>query len=76
MSLLFDTSLPRAAVRSTAVTQPAAQRMSDSYQAVMAQTCAQVIEQLEARGSTAETLGPRALRAEIEQVITSRSRRG
>ncbi|MCK0529991.1 MULTISPECIES: CpaF family protein [Sphingomonadales] len=76
MSLLFDTSLPRGAARPAPVAQPAAQRMSDSYQAVMAQTCAQVIEQLEARGSTAETLGPRALRTEIEQVITSRSRRG
>ena len=76
MSLLFDTNLPRGTARPAPVTQPAAQRMSDSYQAVMAQTCAQVIEQLEARGSTAETLGARALRAEIEQVITSRSRRG
>ncbi len=76
MSLLFDTSLPRGTARPTPVAQPATQRMSDNYQAVMAQTCAQLIEQLEARGSTAETLGGRALRTEIERVITSLSRRG
>ena len=80
MSLLTEDSAPRTPVPDSArlapVSQPATQRMSDSYQAVKAQTCQQVIEQLEARGSTAETLGPRALREEIEQVITSRSRRG
>jgi hypothetical protein len=42
--------------------------MSDSYQAVKAQTCRQVIEQLEAQGATAEALDKRTLRAEIEQV--------
>ncbi len=59
-----------------AVTQPAAQRMSDSYQAVKGMTCQHVIEQLEAHGNTAETLDRRALRKEIEQVINSRDRRG
>ncbi len=62
--------------RKAAIAQPAAQRMSDSYQAVKAITCAQVIEQLEAQGATAEALDRRALRNEIEQVINSRSRRG
>ena len=78
MSLLTEES-PRPVQgnsRAAPVSQPAAQRMSDSYQAVKAQTCQQVIEQLEARGSTAAMLGPGALREEIEQVITSRSRRG
>jgi len=58
------------------IAQPAAQRMSDTYQAAKAQTCRQVIEQLEARGSTVEALSPRALREEIEIAIGSRSRRG
>ncbi|WP_150291504.1 CpaF family protein [Sphingobium estronivorans] len=68
--------VPAREVRIAPLAQPAAQRMSDSYQLAKAQTCAQLIEQLEARGETAETLGPRALREEIEQVIASRSRRG
>ncbi|HKY82012.1 MAG TPA: CpaF family protein [Sphingobium sp.] len=76
MSLLTEETLPPPPVRSAPVAQPSTQRMSDSYQAVKHQTCAQVIEQLESRGSTAETLGARALREEIEQVIASRSRRG
>ncbi|TCM15372.1 pilus assembly protein CpaF [Novosphingobium sp. PhB165] len=59
-----------------AVAQPTAQRMSDSYQAVKALTCQQVIDQLEAQGVTAEALDQRVLRQEIEQVISSRSRRG
>ena len=83
-SLLTEDSLPISPARGgggdggrpAPVAQPATQRMSDSYQAVKAQTCQQVIEQLEARGSAADTLGPGALRAEIEQVVTSRSRRG
>ncbi len=58
------------------IAQPAARRMSDIYQAVKAQTCQQVIEQLEARGGTVEALSPRALREEIESAIRSRSRRG
>lgn len=58
------------------VTQPATQRMTDSYQAAKAQVCTQVIEQLEARGATAEGLGQRALRQEIELAISSRGRRG
>lgn len=58
------------------VTQPASQRMSDSYQAVKAMTCRQVIEQLEIKGNTAESLDLRTLRQEIEQVINSRDRRG
>jgi pilus assembly protein CpaF len=62
--------------RRTAIAPPSAQRMSDSYQAVKALTCQQVIEQLEAQGSTAETLDQRMLRHEIEQVINSRRRRG
>jgi len=62
--------------RKPAVAQPSAQRMSDSYQAVKAVTCQQVIEQLEAQGITAESLDRRTLRQEIEQVINSRSRRG
>ena len=78
MSLLTgeEAFIPAREVRITPVAQPAAQRMSDIYQLAKAQTCAQLIEQLEARGDTAETLGPRALREEIEQVIASRSRRG
>ncbi|BAI98396.1 type II/IV secretion system protein [Sphingobium sp. TA15] len=78
MSLLTGEEgfIPAREVRITPVAQPAAQRMSDIYQLAKAQTCAQLIEQLEARGETAETLGPRALREEIEQVISSRSRRG
>jgi pilus assembly protein CpaF len=59
-----------------AITQPAAQRMNDSYQQVKALTCQQVIEQLEAQGVTAEALDQRTLRHEIEQVINSRRRRG
>ncbi len=58
------------------VSQPRSQRMSDSYQAVKSITCQQVIDQLEAQGATAEALDRRALRQEIEQVISSRSRRG
>lgn len=78
MSLLTGEEgfIPAREVRIAPVAQPAAQRMSDIYQLAKAQTCAQLIEQLEARGETAETLGPRALREEIEQVIASRSRRG
>ncbi|APL96568.1 CpaF family protein [Sphingobium indicum] len=78
MSLLTGEEgfIPAREVRIAPVAQPAAQRMSDIYQLAKAQTCAQLIEQLEARGETAETLGPRALREEIEQVISSRSRRG
>jgi pilus assembly protein CpaF len=62
--------------RKASIAQPSAQRMSDSYQALKALTCQQVIEQLEARGGTAETLDRRALREEIEQVLNSRRRRG
>ncbi|MDB5685517.1 MAG: pilus assembly protein CpaF [Rhizorhabdus sp.] len=58
------------------IAQPAAQRMSDAYQAIKAQTCAQVIEQLETRGRAAEGLSSRALREEIELAISGRSRRG
>ncbi|PNP95813.1 CpaF family protein [Sphingobium sp. SA916] len=78
MSLLTGEEgfIPAREVRTAPVAQPAAQRMSDIYQIAKAQTCAQLIEQLEARGDTAETLGPRALREEIEQVVASRSRRG
>ncbi|EPR15115.1 TadA ATPase [Sphingobium indicum IP26] len=78
MSLLTGEEgfIPAREVRIAPVAQPAAQRMSDIYQLAKAQTCAQLIEQLEARGETAETLGPRALREEIEQVVASRSRRG
>lgn len=80
MSLLTNDFLPGEGTleprRKAAIAQPAAQRMSDSYQAVKAITCAQVIEQLEAQGATAEALDRRALRNEIEQVINSRSRRG
>lgn len=78
MSLLTgeEAPSPTREVRAAPVAQPSTQRMSDSYQLAKAQTCAQLIEQLEARGDTAETLGQRALREEIEQVIASRSRRG
>ena len=75
MSLLTDESIAPAPAPPP-LPQPATLRMSDAYQAVKAQTCQQVIDQLEARGSTADTLGSRALREEIEQVIASRSRRG
>lgn len=80
MSLLTGESMepapPQGLRTASPVAQPAAQRMSDSYQIAKAQTCAQVIEQLEALGSTAEELGRRAVREEIERVIESRSRRG
>jgi pilus assembly protein CpaF len=62
--------------RKASIAQPSAQRMSDSYQAVKALTCQQVFEQLEAQGATPDALDRRALRAEIEQVINSRRRRG
>lgn len=80
MSLLTDEfrafNAARPGQRPAPLPQPATQRMSDSYQAVKAQTCQQVIDQLESRGSTAEALTPKALREEIEQVIAGRSRRG
>ncbi len=81
MSLLTDDMTPGRApagpdIRNAPVTQPATQRMSDSYQAMKAQICQQVIERLEDLGSTADALGQRALREEIEQAITIRSRRG
>ena len=77
MSLLTgDIALPSPAPRAAPIAQPATQRMSDSYQQVKGDTCRQLIDQLEARGSTADSLGRRALREEIEQVIASRSRRG
>ncbi len=81
MSLLTDDMSTRRTparpeIRNAPITQPAAQRMSDSYQAMKAQLCQQVIEQLEALGSNAEALGQRMLREEIEQAITIRSRRG
>ncbi|MBO9580460.1 MAG: CpaF family protein [Sphingobium sp.] len=81
MSLLTDDMSPRAdpasrLPRNAPVTQPAAQRMTDSYQAMKAQICQQVIERLETLGSNPEALGQRALREEIEQAITVRSRRG
>lgn len=76
MSLLTEDGPSPVTARPAPVAQPATQRMSDAYQMVKAQTCAQVIEQLEARGSTADTLGRGALREEIELVIATRSRRG
>lgn len=79
MSLLtndFPVEAVPAARGRASVAQPAAQRMSDSYQAVKALTCAQVIEHLEEQGRTAEALESKGLRQEIEQVISSRSRRG
>ena len=79
MSLLTSEAHPQgslAVARRAGVAQPSAQRMSDSYQAVKALTCTQVIEHLEAQGITAEQLEARSLRGEIEQVINSRSRRG
>ncbi|GFM31500.1 CpaF family protein [Novosphingobium sp. PY1] len=79
MSLLTTDTVSEAAPQSpmrSAITQPSSKRMSDTYQAVKALTCQQVIEHLEAQGSTAEGLEQRALRSEIEQVINSRSRRG
>lgn len=79
MSLLTSEALhgsTLSAPRRVTVAQPTAQRMSDSYQAVKALTCAQVIEHLEQQGQTPESLEDRGLRYEIEQVIASRSRRG
>ena len=81
MSLLtddFDAAAPVPLGKALAmpVSQPAAQRMSDTYQAVKAQTCQQVIERLESLGRTAESLGSTALREEIEQTIAIRARRG
>lgn len=60
----------------SALVQAAAQRMTDAYQTAKAQTCAQVIEQLEARGGSIDAISQRALRDEIELAISSRSRRG
>ncbi|MBO9601088.1 MAG: CpaF family protein [Novosphingobium sp.] len=76
MSLLTDDTRPRDEAPQTPVTQPSAQRMSDSYQAVKALICQQVIERLEARDETADALDTRELRKEIERVINSRDRRG
>jgi len=81
MSLLTDDFTAAAAVPigtalAMPISQPAAQRMSDTYQAVKAQTCQQVIERLESLGRTAESLGSAALREEIEQTIAIRARRG
>ncbi|HWJ71498.1 MAG TPA: CpaF family protein [Sphingobium sp.] len=79
MSLLTDDSgraTPQPDVRNAPLAHSATQRMSDSYQGMKAQICQQVIEQLEALGSTVESLGARALRDEIEQAIAVRSRRG
>lgn len=72
----MNEALRNEAKRASPVAQATSQRMSDSYQAVKALTCQQVIEQLEAQDLTAETLDQRAFRREIEQVISSRSRRG
>jgi pilus assembly protein CpaF len=66
----------RADPNASALVQAAAQRMTDSYQTAKAQTCAQVIEQLEARGGSIDSISQRALRDEIELAISSRSRRG
>lgn len=79
MSLLTSDASQATALsapRRMTVSQPSAQRMSDSYQSVKALTCAQVIEHLEAQGMTTEQPEERGLRYEIEQVINSRSRRG
>jgi pilus assembly protein CpaF len=81
MSLLTDeirdaALRDRADPQAAAMSQASAQRMSNAYQLAKAQACAQVIEQLEARGLSSETLGPRALREEIELAVSSRSRRG
>lgn len=65
-----------AAPRTTSITLPSAQRMSDSYQILKGQTCEQVIDQLEARALTVEALSAQELRGIIEAVINSRSRRG
>lgn len=62
--------------RTTSITPPSAQRMSDTYQILKGQTCEQVIDQLEARALTVESLSPSELRAIIEAVVNSRSRRG
>jgi pilus assembly protein CpaF len=83
MSLLTDENFRAVAadpVRSdnapSPLVQAAAARMTDAYQTAKAQTCAQVIEQLEARGGAIESISQRALRDEIELAISSRSRRG
>lgn len=67
---------PKVADRTATITQSLAQRMSDAYQEVKAQTCLQVIEQLEESGNAVDSLGSKGLRDVIESVITSRSRRG
>lgn len=76
MSLLTDDFRPREEVPQAPVAQPSAQRMSDSYQAVKALICQQVIDRLEEREQTSDTLDTRELRKEIERVINSRDRRG
>lgn len=62
--------------RAAVVAQPSAQRMNDNYQQLKAQICEQVIDQLEARNLTADSLNMQELRAVIEAVIANRSRRG
>src|ERR1700712_765451 len=74
--VVFKESVARAEHDASAIKQATAQRMNDAYQTAKAQTCAQVIEQLEARGITIEALNRKALRDEIELAIASRSRRG
>jgi len=66
----------RVEASAAAITQATSQRMSNAYQLAKAQACAQVIEQLGARGLSSEQLSQRALREEIELAVTSRSRRG
>ena len=62
--------------RAAIVAQPTAQRMNDTYQQLKGQICEQVIDQLEARNLTAESLTSEELRSVVEAVIESRSRRG
>lgn len=76
MSVLTGDIRPREEAVQAPITQPSAQRMSDSYQAVKSLICQQVIERLEARDETADILDTRELRKEIERVINSRDRRG
>jgi pilus assembly protein CpaF len=74
--IVFKEAVARAEHDASAIKQATSQRMNDAYQTAKAQTCAQVIEQLEARGITIEAMGRKALRDEIELAIGSRSRRG
>ncbi len=76
MSFTFDDWRPEPAKPTSRAPIAAVQRLSDAYQLAKAQTGELVIERMEAQAATPESLGPRALRSLIEQVIDLRRLQG